>query len=169
MSVYSTLLALLEAKPSHGYTLKQEYDRYFSPVKPLPFGQVYSTLGRLQRDGLAKVDRTEEGAGPSRIVYSITSEGVATVDAWLLAPTAPTSHSASTLMAKVMLAARSDRDVKGLLDAQRAIFHDRMRDLTAAYRDSSLADQLAVSFALAHLDADLRWTAETYERLDDSP
>ena len=51
MSVPLTLLGLLEREPSHGYDLKRDYDTFFGRDKPLPYGQVYSTLGRLARDG----------------------------------------------------------------------------------------------------------------------
>jgi hypothetical protein len=51
MSVPLTLLGLLEREPSHGYDLKRDYDAYFGRGRPLSFGQVYATLGRLSRDG----------------------------------------------------------------------------------------------------------------------
>src|SRR6266851_9790440 len=51
VTVPLTLLGLLEREPSHGYDLKRDYDTYFGRGKPLPFGQVYATLGRLARDG----------------------------------------------------------------------------------------------------------------------
>src|SRR6202007_3236163 len=51
VSVPLTLLGLLEREPSHGYDLKRDYDELFGRGKQLPFGQVYSTLGRLARDG----------------------------------------------------------------------------------------------------------------------
>ena len=46
MSVPLTLLGLLEREPSYGYDLKRDYDAFFGRGKPLPFGQVYATLGR---------------------------------------------------------------------------------------------------------------------------
>jgi hypothetical protein len=47
------LLGLLDREPSHGYDLKRDYDTYFGRGRPLPFGQVYATLARLARDGMA--------------------------------------------------------------------------------------------------------------------
>ena len=64
MTVPLTLLGLLEREPSHGYDLKRDYDTYFGRGKPLPFGQVYATLGRLARDGKVVVGEAEPGAGP---------------------------------------------------------------------------------------------------------
>ena len=64
-----SLLGLLEREPSHGYDLKRDYDTYFGRGKPLPFGQVYATLGRLARDGkvVAGDDRTGRGTRPQAV------------------------------------------------------------------------------------------------------
>ena len=70
-----TLLGLLERQPSHGYELKHDYDNYFGRGKPLPFGQVYATLGRLARDGKVTAGEPEPGAGPDRKRYAITELG----------------------------------------------------------------------------------------------
>ena len=72
MSTSTTLLALLEAEPTHGYTLKREYDVWFAQRRPLAFGQVYATLARLERDGLAEEIAVEAGDGPDRRRYQIT-------------------------------------------------------------------------------------------------
>src|ERR1700704_4220820 len=69
------LLALLGREPSHGYDLKRDYDAYFGRGKPLPFGQVYATLGRLARDGKVTAGEGEQGAGPDRKRYTITQSG----------------------------------------------------------------------------------------------
>src|SRR6185312_6777518 len=66
MSVPLTLLGLLEREPSHGYDLKRDYDTYFGRGKTLPFGQVYSTLARLTRDGKVVMDEVAPGDGPDR-------------------------------------------------------------------------------------------------------
>ena len=80
MSVPLTLLGLLERQPSHGYDLKRDYDAYFGRGKPLPFGQVYSTLSRLARDGKVVISEVGPGAGPDRKRYVITDEGATDVD-----------------------------------------------------------------------------------------
>ena len=69
MSVPLTLLGLLEREPSHGYDLKRDYDAYFGRDKPVPYGQVYATLSRLARDGMAIVGPPEPGEGPERKRY----------------------------------------------------------------------------------------------------
>src|SRR5207253_1102307 len=76
MNVPGTLLGLLESEPSHGYELKLEYDSLFGGERPLRFGQVYATLGRLERDGYVMVQGSVPGAGPERKRYAITARGV---------------------------------------------------------------------------------------------
>src|SRR5215813_4189814 len=86
VTVPLTLLGLLEREPSHGYDLKRDYDAYFGRGRPLPFGQVYSTLGRLARDGKVVIGDVEPGDGPERKRYVITEAGATEVQAWLAQP-----------------------------------------------------------------------------------
>lgn len=166
MSVSNTLLGLLATEPAHGYTLKQRYDRRFSPVKPLAPGQVYASLARFERDGLAVVTGTEDGSGPSRILYAITADGVTALESWMYTPEPPSTYAASTLLTKVTLALMSGRDADGVLDQQRSVHLARMRELTAARQAASAPDLLALTYELVHLDADLRWIEEAGGRLE---
>ncbi|HKT03860.1 MAG TPA: PadR family transcriptional regulator [Rugosimonospora sp.] len=166
MSVPTTLLGLLEPQPSHGYELKREYDSLFGQDRPLPFGQVYSTLGRLERDGHVTVQGAAPGAGPDRKRYAITGSGVTQLEQWLAQPELPEPHLQATLFAKVVLALLSGRPAAAYLDAQRAAHLARMRDLTAARRAGPLSQSLLADYALFHLEADLRWIDLTAARLD---
>ena len=118
MNIPCTLLGLLEPEPSHGYELKRAYDHRFGHDRPLPFGQVYATLGRLERDGRVEVEGTEHGSGPERKRYAITSDGVTVLERWLGEPEPPEPHLQSVLFAKVVLALVSGRPAAAFLDAQ---------------------------------------------------
>jgi len=166
MSVPLTLLSLLECKPSHGYDLKHKYDAYFGRGKPLPFGQVYSTLGRLARDGKVLAGENEPGGGPDRKRYSITEAGRDEVEAWLKETVSPEPHLQTVLFEKVTLALMLGRDAAGYLDAQRATHLRRMRELTEIKRAGPLVDALLADHALFHLEADLRWMDLTTTRLE---
>ena len=109
MNVPLALLGLLEREPSHGYDLKRDYDTFFGRGKPLPFGQVYATLGRLARDGKVIAADTEPGAGPDRKRYVITDDGVSELESWLAEPVAPEPHLQTVLFVKVVLALMSGR------------------------------------------------------------
>ncbi len=167
MSVPYALLGLLEERsPRHGYELKRQYDALFSHAKPLKFGQVYSTLARLERDGLVGVASEQPGRGPDRKLYAITTEGVTDLDEWLRHPEPAEPHIQSVLFTKVILGLLSNRPAKRFLEAQRAEHHRRMRQLTRLKMKGSLTEELLADYALFHLEADLRWIETTAARLD---
>lgn len=165
MVVSYALLGFLEEAPRHGYELKRQYDARFAWARPLQFAQVYSTLRRLERDGLITVEAVEPGEGPDRRRYAITPDGVDDLGRWLTEPETPVPHIQSVLFTKVALALLSDRPAEDFLDAQRAAHLQRMRELTELKRSGSLSDALLADYALFHLEADLRWMDLTGARL----
>jgi DNA-binding PadR family transcriptional regulator len=166
MSVPLTLLGLLEREPSHGYDLKRDYDAFFGRGKPLPYGQVYATLGRLARDGKVVAGEAEPGDGPDRRRYVITEAGATEFETWLAEPVAPEPTLQTVLFTKVVLALMLDRDAAGYLDAQRAAHLRRMRELTDMRRAGPLLEALLADHGLFHLEADLRFIDLTAARLD---
>lgn len=167
MSVSLTLLGLLEREPSYGYDLKRAYDTYFARGKPLSFGQVYTTLSRLARDGKATAGPPEHGDGPDRKRYSITEAGLADVDRWLTASADPTPHLQPELFAKVTLALMLGRPAGRYLEAQRVAHITRMRELTRLKSGGSVVDTMLADYGLFHLEADLRWIDLTADRLNE--
>ena len=165
MTVPYSLLGLLEREPSHGYDLKRDYDAYFGRGRQLPFGQVYSTLSRLTRDGKIAVGDAEPGAGPDRKRYVITEQGVSDIEAWLEQPIPAEPHLQNVLFVKVVLALMSQRPAAKYLDLQRAAHLQRMRELTELKRTGDTVDALLADHALFHLEADLRWIDLTAARL----
>jgi DNA-binding PadR family transcriptional regulator len=166
VTVPLTLLGLLEREPSHGYDLKRDYDTYFGRGRPLPFGQVYATLGRLARDGKVIGGEAEPGAGPDRKRYAITELGIREFDSWLTQPIEPEPHLQTQLFSKVVLALMLGRPAEAYLDTQRAAHLQRMRELTEIKRNGELMDTLLADHGLFHLEADLQWIDLTSARLD---
>jgi DNA-binding PadR family transcriptional regulator len=166
MSVPLTLLGLLDREPSHGYDLKRDYDTYFGRGKPLSYGQVYATLSRLARDGMAIAGASEPGEGPDRKRYIITEAGAQEVEHWLSEPAAPEPHLQTVLFAKVVLALMLELPADRYLNAQRAAHLQRMRELTQLKQEASMVDLLLADHGLYHLEADLRWIDHTAARLD---
>jgi DNA-binding PadR family transcriptional regulator len=167
MSIGHTLLGLLESGPRHGYDLKRAFDEKFGHDRPLHYGQVYSTMSRLLKNGLVEVDGIEAGGGPERKRYAITDAGITNVEEWLMTPEKPESYLQSTLYTKVVIALLSGRSAAEVLDTQRGTHLKAMRELTARKTGGDLADQLICDHALFHLEADLRWLELTTARLDD--
>lgn len=165
MSIGHTLLGLLEGGPRHGYDLKRAYDQHFGHDRPLHYGQVYATLSRLLKNGLIRMSDVEQGGGPDRKGYTVTSEGVTDVAKWLSTPEKPELYLQSTLYTKVIIALLSGRDAEDVLDTQRHAHLRAMRALTARKTRGDLADQLICDHAVFHLEADLRWLELTAARL----
>lgn len=166
MAIGHALLGLLEEGPRHGYELKRAYDEYLGHDRPLHYGQVYSTLARLLRNGLVEVDSVEPGEGPERKRYAATAAGVTDMERWLGTPVQPETYLQSTMYTKVILALLTGREAAEILDTQRSAHLAQMRELTARKQWGDLADQLICDHALFHLEADLRWLELTAARLD---
>lgn len=164
MSTMKTLLALLETEPAHGYTLKQRCDTVLG--RSIGFSQIYTALASSEKRGLVEVERVEIDAGPERKRYRITADGVELVEEWLLTPEPPGAYAAGPLLTKVAVALLSGRDPHRVLASQRGVHLERMRSLTTARRTSVGAELLAVTFELAHLDADLRWIEDAGARIE---
>lgn len=171
MSTAHVILGLLAGGPRHGYDLKRAHDERLPQAKPLAFGQVYATLGRLQRDGfVAEAGQDREG-GPDRTSYTLTDTGREHLDTWLSAVDPPAPYVSSEVFSKVavaLLAAGADR-ARGYLVAQRAAHLSRMRELTTAKSrpGASLGDVVAADYAIGHLEADLSWLQTTLDRVAD--
>src|ERR1051325_1971547 len=166
MSIGHTLLGLLESGPRHGYDLKRAFDEKFGHDRPLHYGQVYSTMSRLLKNGLVEVDGIEAGGGPERKRYAITDAGITDVERRLATPEPPEPYPQSTLYTKVVLALLTHPDAAEILDPQRSEHLSSMRTLTDHKRGGDFADQLVCDHALFHLEADLRWLELTAARLD---
>ncbi|GAB2954591.1 PadR family transcriptional regulator [Streptomyces pseudoechinosporeus] len=167
MSTRHILLGLLAGGPSHGYDLKRRHDERFPQARPLAYGQVYTTLQRLVRDGLAEVDGTDSAGGPERTRYRSTDEGARELAKWAGEITPPAPFVTNEIFAKVVCAILASTDPADYLRAQRAAHMERMRQLTAVKtaKDADLATVLSADYALSHLDADLRWMTTTAARL----
>ncbi len=111
MSVRHALLALLSDGPKYGMQLRQEFEDRTGEVWPLNVGQVYTTLQRLERDGLVESDddgNSDGDEGPQR-GFRITTEGAAELATWLRTPPDMTSPPRDELVIKVLVALQSAR------------------------------------------------------------
>lgn len=169
MALPELVLTLLTNGPAHGYDLKAEHDEWFPDARPLAYGQVYSTLGRLERHGLLDADDVPGEGGPERTVYSLTEAGSERLAAWLGEPVDVSGASADEIVRKTVAALRCGGDARPFLDAQRAAHLRRMRELLDRPVDEHPAARLARDHLIAHLDADLRWLAAAAERVAGVP
>ncbi|MBX3085153.1 MAG: helix-turn-helix transcriptional regulator [Anaerolineae bacterium] len=82
MSVKHALLGILARSPGHGYELKRAFEEKLGEFWPLNFGQIYTTLDRLEADGLVAHDPVAQHDKPDKKVYHITEAGIAEFNQW---------------------------------------------------------------------------------------
>lgn len=159
MSIRHALLALLSEGPKYGLQLRQEFEARTGEVWPLNVGQVYTTLQRLERDGLVESDDDGED-GPQK-GFRITGDGEAELAAWLRTPPDLSSPPRDELVIKILVAVHFPNvDVHEVVQAHRRYLVQLMQEWTrlkehAADRDLGFA--LAVDAELFRLDAVVRW------------
>ena len=129
MSVRQGLLALLSDGPKYGAQLRTEFEDRTGGSWPLNVGQVYTTLGRLERDGLVAPDGGPDEEG--RIGYRITDAGRAEPTHWWRDPVGGDVTPRNELAIKLALAVTLPGvDVPALVQVQRAATMARLRALT---------------------------------------
>jgi DNA-binding PadR family transcriptional regulator len=159
MSVKHALLGLLSEGPKYGHQLRQEFEERTGDVWPLNVGQVYTTLQRLERDGLAE-SAEGEADGPQN-VYRITVAGEHELAEWLRTPPDMTSPPRDELVIKVLVALRlPDVDVRDVLQVHRRYLVELMQQWTRLKEDEGEFDfalALVVDSELFRLDSVIRW------------
>jgi DNA-binding PadR family transcriptional regulator len=160
-------LALLGGEGAHGYELKQSLEQEFGDLLPaVNAGQIYVTLGRLERDGLV-VGRAVPGNGRGKRVYELTDEGRETLAAWIEAPVSSRGLKHEFFMKLVVLASTRLAEPRELLEVQRREYLQSLRDLNALLdaNGKGPAAELLVEGAILRLKADLEWLELIEQRL----
>lgn len=159
MSVKFGLLALLDEAPSHGYNLKTAFERRTGGSWALNIGQVYTTIQRLERDGLVE---SVGGGDDDRREYRITPAGHEQLAAWFETPIVPEAPARDELTIKVLLAvAAGDVDVTALLQRQRRASVEQLQAYTRRKAKADPGRDVAFLILLDALifrtEAEIRW------------
>jgi DNA-binding PadR family transcriptional regulator len=170
MSVKHALLALLEQQPMYGYQLRVEFEQRTGTTWPLNVGQVYTTLTRLERDGLV-LAAGEDADG--HVTYRITAAGRDEVATWFTTPVARTQPPRDELAIKLALAVTVPGvDIGGVIQQQRSATMTALQDYTRLKRRAATGDEpadLAWSLVLDSLvfaaEAEVRWLDHCESRL----
>ena len=140
MSVRHALLALLSEGPKYGLQLRQEFEARTGEVWPLNVGQVYTTLQRLERDGLVESDDDGDDDGPQK-GFRITAAGEEELAAWLRTPPDMTSPPRDELVIKVLVALRVPGvDVRDVVQVHRRYVVELMQQWTRLKEDAAEYD-----------------------------
>ena len=162
MSIRHSLLALLQDRPRYGYQLRIEFEDRTGSSWPLNIGQVYTTLDRLERDGLVRKDGAD---GEGHVIYSITTDGRAEVRNWFTSPVPRASPPRNELAIKLALGLTLPGvDVGAAIHAQRAVSIRALQDYTKARRDmashqrpTDTARLLVLDSLIFQTEAEVRW------------
>jgi DNA-binding PadR family transcriptional regulator len=173
VAVREGLLALLDDGPSYGYQLKTGFEAATGGVWNLNVGQVYTTLERLERDGLVtEVPVTASDVAGTQRSYQLTEDGVAVLGAWW--ETVPDNEPPprDELMLKVLLAIAHGRDhALDVITRQRSALMSLLQERRRAGRTggdtgrTSLAAHLVSDALVVRAEADLRWLDLCEERV----
>ena len=158
MSVRYGLLALLAEAPTHGYQLKTAFERRTGGSWVLNIGQVYTTLQRLERDGLVAA----LGDDDERRAYRITDAGREALEGWFSSPVVPEGPARDELTIKVLLAvAAGDVDVTDVLQRQRRASIEQLQAYTRRKAKADPGRDVAFLILLDALifrtEAEVRW------------
>jgi DNA-binding PadR family transcriptional regulator len=166
VSVRHALLALLSEGPKYGLQLREEFEARTGEVWPLNVGQVYTTLQRLERDGLVESDDAgQDGREKTpQKAFRITVRGEAELAGWLRTPPDLSAPPRDELVMKVLVAMRvPGTDVHEVIQVHRRYLVELMQqwtrikeaEVTGSEPDLSLA--LVVDAELFRLDSVIRW------------
>ncbi|WP_419996628.1 PadR family transcriptional regulator [Streptomyces boninensis] len=175
MSIRHGLLALLESGPRYGNQLRSEFESRTGATWPLNVGQVYTTLNRLERDGLVTPDGEDDSG---HALYAITDEGRAELRVWYATPVDRQRPARDELAIKLAMAVGAPGvDISAVIQAQRAHTIGAMQDytrlkaqaLTTLERPEAGSDDLAWLLVLEQLifqaEAEARWLDHSESRL----
>ena len=170
MSVPHALLALLSEGPKYGLRLQNEFEARTGEVWPLNVGQVYTTLQRLERDGLVETDGEGER---SQKRYRITSAGAQELAGWLRTPPELVPPPRDELVIKVLVALQIPGiDIHEILQAHRRQAIEVMQRYTRVKADAAECDvalALVADAELFRLEAIVRWLDAADVRLKQQP
>ncbi|GLW05140.1 PadR family transcriptional regulator [Microtetraspora sp. NBRC 13810] len=164
-----TLLALLAKEPAHGYELKQALEHTFGSAYPSPnIGQIYVTLGRLEKDGLIRAIDVEQSNRPNKKVYYLTVTGREALAEWADEPTEGPRIRDEFFMKLVLAPLTGIADRMALINRQRRHYLGVMRDLNDLIERTDPDNRVAlllIEGAMLHVQADLDWLQRCQEDL----
>lgn len=169
MSIRQGLLTLLDRGPMHGYQLRQDFEAATGSTWPLNVGQVYTTLGRLERDGLVSAEvgarsaqsgAAAAGAHEAQRNYSITPTGRDAVRAWFVTPVTADAPPRNELAIKLALAATTAGvDLSRVIQIQRTATMLSLQNYTRARERAGrdLSWQMVADSLIFTAEAEIRW------------
>jgi DNA-binding PadR family transcriptional regulator len=152
----------------HGYQLRAAFEEHTGGTWPLNIGQVYTTLSRLERDGLVRpCPASDAGQRP----YQITDAGRADLAEWFATPVSRGDRPRDELAIKLALALTTPGvDVRTVVQRQRTATMRTLQEYTRlkarAERPADLSWRLVLDAMLFQAEAEVRWLDHCESSLD---
>lgn len=159
--IRQALLGLLAVQPMHGYDLKVSLDRALGQTSKFNVGQVYTALGKLEKEALIEAEFVSRDERSEMKVFHLTAAGRAELDHWFQTPVEKVDLRDELFM-KLTLARRAGlADVATLVRTQRLATFQSIQELTRLKESYDPVQELDVVMliegAILHLEADLQW------------
>jgi DNA-binding PadR family transcriptional regulator len=173
MSVRHALLGLLAQRPRHGYELHTAFEAVVGgeqnwDVKP---AQIYTTLSRLEKDGLVSEEAVSRDGGPEKRVFAITPAGRDLLAQWFVSGVERDLQRDEFFVKLMLSLATGQAPPRMVIQTQRSRLFQDLHRLTTQRGHTSpkteLAQILLYDKAIMHLEADLRWLDMIEARLDE--
>ena len=166
MGVREGILALLVEGAKYGYQIKREFEAATGDAWTLNVGQVYTTLSRLERDGLV------ETCGEDTKTYRITEAGRAEAAEWMIRPVEQPVASRDEVSMKILLALTTGTvDPVVVIDRQRSATMTSLQDyqrLRSETPEPDLAWLVHLDRLTFQAEAELRWLDRIEDRIQQS-
>jgi DNA-binding PadR family transcriptional regulator len=155
-------MALLAKAPAHGYELKRAFEETFGEIWPeLNFGQIYTTLSRLERDELVESYVVDQQDRRNKKVYKLTDKGRSELLGWFQDTKASPRIKDEFFMKLVLARVAGAPDPTRLIERQRKAYLQALRDLNQLGMENGVdgdpVTEMMIEGAALHLEADLKW------------
>jgi DNA-binding PadR family transcriptional regulator len=192
MSVKHALLGILAESPAHGYDLKSRFEAKTGEFWELNYGQVYTTLDRLHKEGFVEYSEVEQDDKPDKKIYRITESGQQEFDTWRLAPikAEPRALRDELFLKLIFIEEEQSSHILRTIQSQQSVYMAHMMTLTnrkfeieeQAQHDMEKATSaeerqrvehekvistLLIDVAIYHAEADIRWLRHCEAKLKD--
>jgi DNA-binding PadR family transcriptional regulator len=166
MSIKYALLGILAERDLHGYELKSSFDEKVGDFWSLNYGQIYSTLDRLEKEDLVTHDRLTQDKRPDRKIFSITPQGREELEKWLSTPVTKVRALRDEFFIKLVFMDKKDPGpILELIEKQKMLYLKQMNRLThrkVALKKKGesldgLTTELLMDAGLFHAEADIKW------------
>jgi DNA-binding PadR family transcriptional regulator len=174
MAIKYAILGILAERDMHGYELKLSFDEKVGAFWSLNYGQIYSTLDRLEKSALVTHDRQTQEKRPDRKIFSITPQGRSELMKWLSTPVTKVRALRDEFFIKLVFMDKGNPEpILEIIEKQKALYLRHMNRLThrkvvlkkSAENLNTLTTELLMDAGLFHAEADIKWLSHCESKI----